>query len=151
MFFIAYPELKFHAIGVVVHLQIAHGVHHNLFDEGLHPIVVVQRGGEDVGADVLVHGGVLVKELLDGLAVNQYDLTPCLVLVGDVVALKEGGEVLWVATVRTGEGEEEMKWAEVLELRVELQLVLAPVPDRKTLLMSKLIKCVELKHTEVCS
>ena len=135
----------------MLHFQVAHGVHHYLLDECFHTIVVVQRGGEDVGADVLVHGGVLVKELLDGLAVNQYDLTPCLVLVGDVVALKEGGEVLWVATVRTREGEEEMKWAEVLELGVELQLVLAPVPNREKLLMSKLLKCVELKSTEVCS
>ena len=67
------------------------------------------------------------------------------------MALEEGGEVLWVTTVRTGEGEEEMKWAEVLELGVELELVLAPVPDRETLLMSKLINCVELKSTEVCS
>ena len=67
------------------------------------------------------------------------------------MALEEGGEVLWVTTVRTGEGEEKMKWAEVLELGVELELVLAPVPDRETLLMSKLINCVELKSTEVCS
>ena len=135
----------------MLHFHVAHGVHHYLLDECFHTIVIVQRGGKDVGADVLVHGGVLVKEFLDGLAVNQYDLTPCLVFVGDVVALEEGGEVLWVTTVRTGEGEEEMKWAEVLELGVELELVLAPVPDRETLLMSKLIKCVELKHTEVCS
>ena len=135
----------------MLYFQVAHGVHNYLLDECFHTIVIVQRGGKDVGADVLMHGGVLVKELLDCLAVNQYDLTASLVLVGDVVALEEGGEVLWVATVRTGEGEEEMKWAEVLELGVELQLVLAPVPNREKLLMSKLLKCVELKSTEVCS
>ena len=39
----------------MVHSQVAHGVHDNLSDESLHPVVVVQRGGEDVGADVLVH------------------------------------------------------------------------------------------------
>ena len=135
----------------MLYFQVAHGVHNYLLDECFHTIVIVQRGGKDVGADVLMHGGVLVKELLDCLAVNQYDLTPRLVLVGDVVALEEGGEVLWVATVRTGEGEEEMKWAEVLKLGMELKLVLAPVPNRETLLMSKLIKCAELKRTEVCS
>ena len=56
----------------MVHLQIAHGVHHDLFDERLHPIVVVQRGRQDVGADVLVHGGILVQELLNGLPVDQH-------------------------------------------------------------------------------
>ena len=113
MFFITYPELKFHAIGVVVHLQIAHGVHHNLFDEGLHPIVVVQRGGEDVGADVLVHGGVLVQELLDGHAIDQHYLAPRLVLVADLVILEETGEVLWIAPVRTGECEKNVEHPQI--------------------------------------
>ena len=79
--------MKFHAIGVVVHFQIAHGVHHNLFDESLHPVVVVEGSGEDVGADVLVHGGVLVQELLDGLPVDEHHLTARLVPVADVVVL----------------------------------------------------------------
>ena len=111
----------------MVHFQIAHGVHHDLFDEGLHPIVVVQRGGEDVGADGLMHRPVLVHELLDGLPVNQHDLTPRLVLVADLVTLQQTGEVLRVAPVSTGKGEEQMKWTEVLELGVELELVLAPI------------------------
>ena len=93
----------------MVHFQIAHGVHHDLFDEGLHPVVVVEGGGEDVGPDVLVHGGVLVQELLNGLAVDQHHLAARLVLVADVVVLEEGGEVLRVATVCTGEGEEEVE------------------------------------------
>ena len=117
----------------MIDFQVAHGVHHYLLDEGLHPIVVVQRGGEDVGADGLMHRPVLVHELLDGLPVNQHHLTTRLVLVGDVVALEEGGEVLWVTTVRTGEGEEEMKWAEVLELGVELELVLTPITAKVTI------------------
>ena len=113
LFFITYPELKFHAIGVVVHLQIAHGVHHDLFYEGLHPIVVVEGGGEDVGPDVLVHGPVLVQELLDCLPVDQHHLAPCLVPVGDLVVLQETGEVLWISPVSTGEGEENMEHPQI--------------------------------------
>ena len=71
----------------MVHLQVAHGVHHDLFYEGLNPIVVVEGGGEDVGPDVLVHGGVLVQELLDGLPVDEHHLTARLVPVADVVVL----------------------------------------------------------------
>ena len=93
----------------MVHLQVAHGVHHDLFDEGLHPIVVVEGGGEDVGPDVLVHGGMLVQELLDGLPVDEHHLAARLVPVADVVVLEEAGKVLWVATVCTGEGEEEVE------------------------------------------
>ena len=110
-----YPELKFHAIGVVVHLQIAHGVHHNLFDEGLHPIVVVEGGGEDVSPDVLVHGGILVQELLNGLPVDEHHLAARLVPVADVVVLQEGGEVLRVSTVCTGKGEEEVERPEIFQ------------------------------------
>ena len=44
----------------MVYFQVAHCVHHYLLDECFHTIVIVQRGGKDVGADVLVHGGVLV-------------------------------------------------------------------------------------------
>ena len=98
-----------------------------------------------------MHRPVLVHELLDGLPVDQHHLAARLVLVADLVTLQQTGEVLRVAPVSTGQGEEQMKGPEVLKLCMELQLVLAPVPDRETLLMSKLIKCVELKHTEVCS
>ena len=111
----------------MIDFQVTHGVHHYLLDECFYTIVIVQRGGKDVGADVLVHGGVLVKELLDGLAVNQYDLTPRLVLVADLVTLQQTGEVLGVAPVSTGEGEEQMKGPDVLEPGVELELVLAPI------------------------
>ena len=97
----------------MVHLQIAHGVHHDLFYEGLHPIVVVEGGGEDVGPDVLVHGPVLVQELLDCLPVDQHHLAPCLVPVGDLVVLQETGEVLWISPVCTGEGEENMEHPQI--------------------------------------
>ena len=111
----------------MIDFQVAHGVHHYLLDEGLHPIVVVQRGGEDVGADGLMHGGVLVQELLNGLPVDQHHLAARLVLVADLVTLQQTGEVLRVAPVSTGQGEEQMKGPEVLELGVELELVLAPI------------------------
>ena len=97
----------------MVHFEIAHGVHHDLFDEGLHPVVVVEGGGEDVGADVLVHGGVLVQELLDGLPVDEHHLTARLVPVADVVVLQETGEVLWISPVSTGEGEENMEHPQI--------------------------------------
>ena len=56
-----------------------------------------------------MHGGMLVQELLDGLPVDQHHLAARLVPVADVVVLEEGGEVLRVATVCTGEGEEEVE------------------------------------------
>ena len=56
-----------------------------------------------------MHGGVLVQELLNGLAVDQHHLAARLVLVADVVVLQERGEVLRVATVCTGEGKEEVE------------------------------------------
>ena len=117
----------------MVHLQIAHGVHHDLFDEGLHPVVVVEGGGEDVGPDVLVHGGMLVQELFDGLSVDQHHLAARLVPVADFVILEERSKVLGVAPVCTGEGEEYMKHSEVLKLGVKLKLVLTPVTVIKTL------------------
>ena len=52
--------MKFHAIRIMIDFQVAHCVHHDLLDEGLDPVVVVEGSSEDVGADVLVHGGVLV-------------------------------------------------------------------------------------------
>ena len=116
----------------MVHLQIAHGVHHDLFDEGLHPIVVVEGGGEDVGPDVLVHGGMLVQKLLDGLPVDQHHLAARLVPVADVVVLEEAGKVLGVSPVCTGKGEEYVEHPEIFKLGVELKLVLAPVTVRKT-------------------
>ena len=116
----------------MVHLQIAHGVHHDLFDEGLHPVVVVEGGGEDVGPDVLVHGGVLVQELLDGHTVDQHHLAPSLIPVADRVILEETGKVLRVAPVCTREGEENMEHSEILKLGVELKLVLTPVTVIKT-------------------
>ena len=97
----------------MIDFQVTHGVHHNLLDEGLHPIVVVQRGGEDVGADGLMHRPVLVHELLDGLPVDQHHLAPCLVPVGDLVVLQETGEVLWISPVSTGEGEENMEHPQI--------------------------------------
>ena len=125
----------------MVHFQIAHGVHHNLFDEGLHPVVVVEGGGEDVGADVLVHGGVLVQELLDGHAVDQHHLAARLVPVADVVVLEEAGKVLGVSPVCTGEGEENMEHSQVLQFCVEFKLVLAPIPVKETIILkSKLTK-----------
>ena len=111
----------------MIDFQVTHGVHHYLLDEGLHPIVVVHRGRQDVGADGFVHGPVLIQELLDSLTIDQHDLTPRLVLVADLVTLQQTGEVLGVAPVSTGKGEEQMKWTEVLELGVELELVLAPI------------------------
>ena len=74
-----------------------------------------------------MHGPVLIQELLDSLTIDQHDLTPRLVLVADLVTLQQTGEVLRVAPVSTGKGEEQMKWTEVLELSVELELVLAPI------------------------
>ena len=71
----------------MVYFQVAHCVHHDLLDEGLDPVVVVEGSSEDVGADVLVHGGVLVQELLDGLPVDEHHLTARLVPVADVVVL----------------------------------------------------------------
>ena len=125
----------------MVHLQIAHGVHHDLFDEGLHPIVVVEGGGEDVGPDVLVHGGMLVQELLDGLSVYQHHLAARLVPVADVVVLEEAGKVLRVTPVCTGEGEENMEHSQVLQFCVEFKLVLAPIPVKETIVLkSKLTK-----------
>ena len=99
----------------MVHLQIAHGVHHDLFDEGLHPIVVVEGGGEDVGPDVFVHGGMLVQELLDGLSVDQHHLAARLVPVGDLVVLQEGGEVLRITAVCTGKGEEDVERPQIFQ------------------------------------
>ena len=116
----------------MIDYQVAHGVHHYLLDEGLHPIVVVQRGGEDVGADGLMHRPVLVHELLDGLPVDQHHLTTRLVLVADLVTLQQTGEVLRVAPVSTGQGEEQMKGPKVLELGVELELVLTPITAKVT-------------------
>ena len=116
----------------MIDFQVAHGVHHYLLDEGLHPIVVVQRGGEDVGADGFVHGPVLIQELLDSLTIDQHDLTPRLVLVADLVTLQQTGEVLRVAPVSTGQGEEQMKGPDVLEPGVELELVLTPITAKVT-------------------
>ena len=116
----------------MIHSQVAHGVHDDLFDEGLHPVVVVEGGGEDVGADVLVHGGVLVQELLDGHTVDQHHLAARLVPVADRVILEETGKVLRVAPVCTREGEENMEHSEILKLGVELKLVLTPVTVIKT-------------------
>ena len=117
----------------MLHFEVAHGVHNYLLDECLHPIVIVQRGREDVGADGLVHRPVLVQELLDGLPVNQDHLATRLVLVADLVTLQQTGEVLRVAPVSTGQGEEQMKRTQVLKLGVELKLVLTPVTVIKTL------------------
>ena len=97
----------------MVNFQVAHGVHHNLLDEGLDPIVVVQRNSQDVGPDVLVHGGILVQELLDSLTVDQHHLAARLVPVGDLVVLEETGEVLWISPVSTGEGEENMEHPQI--------------------------------------
>ena len=79
-----------------------------------------------------MHGGVLVQELLDSLPVNQDHLAPRLVLVADLVTLQQTGEVLRVAPVSTGQGEEQMKGPEVLELGVELELVLTPITAKVT-------------------
>ena len=116
----------------MLYFQVAHGVHNYLLDECLHPIVIVQRGREDVGADGLVHGSVLIKELLDSLPVNQHHLAASLVLVADVVTLQQTGEVLRISPVCTGQGEEKMKWPEVLQLGVELKLVLTPITAKVT-------------------
>ena len=121
----------------MIHSQVAHGVHDDLPDEGLHPVVVVEGGGEDVGPDVLVHGGVLVQELLDGLAVNQDHLAARLVFVADIVVLEEGGEVLRVATVCTGESEEEVERPQIFQFGQEFELILTPVPDSKQLYCKK--------------
>ena len=121
----------------MIDFQVTHGVHHNLLDEGLHPIVVVQRGGEDVGADGLMHRPVLVHELLDGLPVDQHHLAACLVLVADLVTLQQTGEVLGVSPVCTGQGEEQMKGPEILQLGVELELVLAPITANIICLLPK--------------
>ena len=125
----------------MLHFEVAHGVHNYLLDECLHPIVIVQRGREDVGADGLVHGSVLIKKLLDSLPVNQHHLAASLVLVADLVTLQQTGEVLRISPVSTGQGEEEMKRTQVLKLGVELKLVLTPVPAKISAgLMSKLLK-----------
>ena len=97
----------------MIDFQVTHGVHHYLLDEGLRPVVVVKRGGEDVSADGLMHGGVLVQELLDSLPVNQDHLAPRLVLVADLVILEETGEVLWIAPVRTGECEKNVEHPQI--------------------------------------
>ena len=97
----------------MVYFQVAHCVHHDLLDEGLDPVVVVEGSSEDVGPDVLVHGGVLIQELLDGLPVDQHHLAPRLVPVGDLVVLQETGEVLWISPVSTGEGEENMEHPQI--------------------------------------
>ena len=116
----------------MVYFQVAHCVHHDLLDEGLDPVVVVEGSSEDVGPDVLVHGGVLVQELLDGHTVDQHHLAPRLVPVADRVILEETGKVLRVAPVCTREGEENMEHSEILKLGVELKLVLTPVTVIKT-------------------
>ena len=115
----------------MVNFQVAHSVHYNLLDEGLDPIVVVQRSSQNVGPDVLVHGGILVQELLDSLTVDQHYLAARLVFVADVVILEKRSEVLWVATVCTGEGEENMEHSQVLQFGVEFKLVLAPIPVKE--------------------
>ena len=79
-----------------------------------------------------MHGGVLVQELLNGLPVDQHHLAARLVLVADLVTLQQTGEVLRVAPVSTGQGEEQMKGPEVLELGVELELVLTPITAKVT-------------------
>ena len=116
----------------MLHFEVAHGVHNYLLDECLHPIVIVQRGREDVGADGLVHGSVLIKELLDSLPVNQHHLAARLVFVADVVTLQQTGEVLRISPVCTGQGEEQMKGPDVLEPGVELELVLTPITAKVT-------------------
>ena len=116
----------------MVHSQVAHGVHDDLSDESLHPVVVVEGGGEDVSPDVLVHGGVLVQELLDGHAVDQHHLAARLVPVADVVILEEAGKVLGVSPVCTGKGEEYVEHPEIFKLGMELKLVLTPVTVKKT-------------------
>ena len=117
----------------MVNFQVAHGVHHNLLDEGLDPIVVVQRSSQDVGPDVLVHGGILVQELLDSLTVDQHYLAARLVFVADVVILEKRSEILWISTVCTGESEEDVEHPEVLQLGVEFHLVLTPVAAIETI------------------
>ena len=121
----------------MLHFKIAHGVHNYLLDECLHPIVIVQRGREDVGADGLVHGSVLIKELLDGLPVNQHHLTTRLVLVADLVTLQQTGEVLRISPVSTGEGEENMEHSQVFQFGVEFKLVLAPIPVKETIVLNQ--------------
>ena len=123
----------------MVNFQVAHGVHHNLLDEGLDPIVVVQRSSQDVGPDVLVHGGILVQELLDSLTVDQHHLAARLVFVADVVILEKRSEVLWISTVCTGEGEEDVEHPEVLQLGVEFHLVLTPVTINRKNSICKII------------
>ena len=71
----------------MVYFQVAHCVHHDLLDEGLDPVVVVEGSSEDVGPDVLMHGGVLIQELLNGLPVDQHHLAARLILVTDLVVL----------------------------------------------------------------
>ena len=88
-----------------------------------------------------MHGGVLVQELLNGLPVNEHHLAARLVPVADVVVLEEAGKVLWVATVCTREGEENMEHSQVLQFCVEFKLVLAPIPVKETIVLkSKLTK-----------
>ena len=125
----------------MLYFQVAHGVHNYLLDKCFHPVVIVHRGSQDVGADSLMHGSVLIQELLDGLPVDEDHLAASLVLVAYLVTLQQTGEVLRISPVSTGEGEEKMKWTEVLKLCVELKLVLTPVPAKISAgLMSKLLK-----------
>ena len=123
----------------MVNFQVAHGVHHNLLDEGLDPIVVVQRSSQNVGPDVLVHGGILVQELLDSLTVDQHYLAARLVFVADVVILEKRSKVLWISTVCTGEGEEDVEHPEVLQLGVEFHLVFTPVTINRKNSICKII------------
>ena len=121
----------------MVNFQVAHSVHYNLLDEGLDPIVVVQRSSQNVGPDVLVHGGILVQELLDSLTVDQHYLAARLVFVADVVILEERSKVLWITTICTGEGEEDVEHPEVLQLGVEFHLVLTPVTVIERIVLAK--------------
>ena len=121
----------------MIDFQVAHCVHHDLLDEGLDPVVVVEGSSEDVGPDVLMHGGVLIQELLDGLPVDQHHLAARLVLVADVVILEERSKVLWITTICTGEGEEDVEHPEVLQLGVEFHLVLTPVTVIERIVLAK--------------
>ena len=123
----------------MVYFQVAHCVHHDLLDEGLDPVVVVEGSSEDVGPDVLVHGGVLIQELLDGLPIDQHHLAARLVVVADVVILEERSKVLWITTICTGEGEEDVEHPEVLQLGVQFHLVLTPVTINRKNSICKII------------
>ena len=96
-----------------------------------------------------MHGPVLIQELLDSLPINQDHLAASLVLVADLVTLQQTGEVLRVAPVSTGQGEEQMKGPEILELCVELELVLTPITAKlTTCLLPNEKKYDELNYTE---